>query len=41
MKELSIQELDVVSGGVSEDAIYGGSLASAGGFLFTAITAAA
>jgi|TARA_B100000929_G_scaffold124220_1_gene98309 bacteriocin-like protein len=41
MKELSIQELDAVSGGVSDDTIYAGSLASAGGFLFTAITSAA
>lgn len=41
MKELSIHELEAVSGGISDDAIYGGSLASAGGFLFTAITTAA
>jgi bacteriocin-like protein len=41
MKELSIQELNAVSGGVSDDTIYAGALASAGGFLFTAITSAA
>lgn len=41
MKELNTDEVLAVSGGVSDDTLYGASLASAGGFLFTAVTAAA
>lgn len=42
MQELTATEIAMVNGGaVSDDAVYGASLAAAGGFLVTAIACAA
>ncbi len=41
VRELDPSEIDAVSGGVSDDAVYGASLGAAGGFLAIGIGVAA
>lgn len=41
MQQLSIAEIDMVNGGVSEDTAYGASIGVSGGALFTAFACAA